>query len=320
MVLEGAPPALAGWTLAAIVDHRSRNATLRIVSPVARELDRRRFREPHCDHCGVRRRRTETFVLWHAATQRIRQVGSGCLRDFLGGHHPERLCREAEYVLLARQALRDAGDAPSARGGAGQDVSLREFAAHAAHVIRAGGWVSREYSHRSSRVASGDAALRSMQTGRPAPNAADRTLARAALTWARELLAAQRKLSPFERDAVAVTAGDRVFTSRERGLVCALIAVYRRRRARSQHMGEPGAALERVVLVERITEQPSQRHGIVRRHDLIDVDGNRFTWWQTRGTPLPLGRAIHLRGRIERHATVGRAAVTVLARCRPLDR
>jgi hypothetical protein len=74
------------------------------------------------------------------------------------------------------------------------------------------------------------------------------------------------------------------------------------------------------VVVERMLKQPSARYGSVCRHDLIDVDGNRLVWWQTRGTPLPVARAIHLRGRVERHAYFGRTAITVLARCRALDR
>jgi hypothetical protein len=96
--------------------------------------------------------------------------------------------------------------------------------------------------------------------------------------------------------------------------------MYRGRRLRSRHLGEVGEWLDAVVLVERHVTQPSARHGTVCRHDLIDVDGNRLVCWQTRGTPLPAGRAIDLRGRVERHNYFGRTAITVLARCRALDR
>ena len=100
--------------------------------------------------------------------------------------------------------------------------------------------------------------------------------------------------------------------------MCALIAVYRRRRAGSEHLGRPGEWLETIVVVERIVDRPSRRHGSVRRHELIDVDGNRLVWWQTSGAPLPHGRAVHLRGRVERHTRFGSMPVTVLARCKAL--
>jgi hypothetical protein len=320
VVLEGEPPTLGGWALAAIVVHRGDTPAIRVVCSAAPPLDVTRFGEPRCDHCRLRRRRTETFVLWHAASGRLRQVGTGCMRDFLDGHDPERLCRQAEYVLLARQAL----DAAAARShpalAAVEGVSIEQFAAHAAMVIRAHGWVSREQARDSARSASADAALASLETTPGAPRPADLALARAALRWALELLAAKARISQFERDAIAVASAHIVLTRRERGLVCALIAVYRRRRLRSRHLGRIGEWLDAVVLVERVVQKPSARHGAVTRHEFVDVDGNRLAWWQTRGTPLPLEQAIHLRGRVERHTNFGRAAITVLSRCRPLDR
>jgi hypothetical protein len=320
VALEGEPPALLGWTLAAVVDHRDHVPSIRVVGSVAPRLDHRRFAEPRCDHCRLRRHRTETFVLWHAATGRVRQVGRACLRDFLDGHNPERMCRQAESLLLAKQAIASAagpatGVAPSAEG-----VSLEQFAAHAAMAVRANGWVSREQARRSSRSASADAALQSLEAAPDAPHPPDLELADGAVRWARELLAAQPRLSTFERDAVAVVNSPTVLTRRERGLVCALIAVYRRRRLGSRHLGEVGGWVDAVVLVERLVEQPSARHGAVTRHDLIDVDGNRLVWWQTRGEPLPVGQALHVRGQVARHTHFGRAAITVMARCHLLDR
>jgi hypothetical protein len=321
-VLEGEPPTLAGWTLAAIVDHRDSAPTIRVVCSEAPRLDLTRFGEPRCDHCQLRRQRVETYVLWHAASDRLRQVGTGCMRDFLDGHDPERLCRQAEYVLLARQAL-NAAAAPSHPDRVGAEgVSLEQFATHAAMVVRAHGWVSREQARarRSARSASAEAALHSLQATPNAPLGADLALARGALRWARELLAAKPELSEFERDAVAVASGHTVVTRRERGLVWALIAVCRRRRLHSRHLGRIGEWLDGVVLVERVAQKPSARHGAVTRHEFVDVDGNRLVWWQTRGTPLPIGQAIHLRGRVDRHTHFGRAAITVLTRCQPLDR
>ena len=197
-MLEGEPPALAGWTLAAVVDHRGGAPRLRVASAAAPVLDPRRFREPRCDHCRLRRGRVETFVVWHAATQRLRQVGTGCLRDFLGGHDPERLCRQAEYVLLARESIAAAAGPPPV---AGDEVAVETFAAHAAMVLRTHGWVTRDRARETGRPASADAALTSLQDTPNAPRPADVAVAHAALQWARELLAAKPGLSEFERDA-----------------------------------------------------------------------------------------------------------------------
>ena len=318
VVLEGEPPALAGWTLAAVVDHRGEDAWLRVVSSQAPPLDPRRFRSPRCDHCGLRRRRVETFVVWHAISQRLRQVGTGCLRDFLGGHDSERWCHQAEYVLLARESLAADASPPHAPDVADDGVPVDAFAAHAAMVLRTDGWISRERARQTGELASADTALDSLRSTPHAPHHGDVALAATGLRWARELLAAKPGLSDFERDATLAVSLGRLVTARERGLVCALIAVYRRRRAGSRHLGRVGEWLEVVVLVERVVDRPSRRHGSVRRHDLIDFDGNRFAWWQTSGAPLHPGRAVRLGGRVERHTRFGPAPVTVLARCKAL--
>jgi hypothetical protein len=192
---------------------------------------------------------------------------------------------------------------------------LDGFGAHAAHTLRADGWTSRRTARESGRTASADAALRSLRATPEAPDAADRALADAALGWARELLAARERLTEFERDAVAIATLDRLVTARERGLACALIAVYRQRRARSRHLGTPGQTLDIVVLVERVIDTRTRRHPRALRHDLIDADGNRLVWWHTRGPALATARAIHIRARVARHVRFGRANVTVLTHC-----
>jgi hypothetical protein len=98
--------------------------------------------------------------------------------------------------------------------------------------------------------------------------------------------------------------------------VCALIAVYRQRRARSRHLARPGARIELTVLAERVVTQRSERHGTVRRCELIDADANRLVWWQTGGTPLVGGEVVALTGRVQRHTRFGATAVTVLGHCR----
>ena len=239
VLLSGRAPVLAGWTLAAIVEHRDGRATVRPVGEQGDRLAASAFAAAICEHCGLRRRRTRTFVVVHTDSGEVRQVGSGCLRDFLGGTDPERACREAELLAAARAELDRAGTLAIAPDGTG--ASIEEFAAHAAHVVRIHGFTSQERARRASRPATADLALRSLRDTPAAPDGADRALADAAFRWARALLAARRDLSPFERDAVALVRGGNIQTRRDRGLVCALIAVYRQRRARSRHLAHPGA-------------------------------------------------------------------------------
>ena len=281
VLLSGRAPVLAGWTLAAIVDHRDGCATVRRVGEQGDGLGAGAFAAASCGHCGLRRRRVRTYVVVHTDSGEVRQVGSGCLHDFLGGPDPERACRRAELLAGARAELDRAGTLTIGPDGA--RASVEEFAAHAAHVVRIHGFTARERARRTSRPATADLALQSLRDTPGAPERADRALADGALGWARALLAARRDLSTFERDAVAAVNGGSIQTRRDRGLVCALIAVYHQRRARSRHLAHPGACIEVTELVEGVLTQRSELHATVRRCEPIDADANRLVWWQTGG-------------------------------------
>ena len=86
--------------------------------------------------------------------------------------------------------------------------------------------------------------------------------------------------------------------------------------ARSRHLSHPGARIDVTVLGESVLTQRSERHGTVRRCELIDADANRFVWWQTAGAPLHRGEVVTLTGRVKRHTRFAAGAVTVLSHCR----
>lgn len=318
LVLRGKAPVLAGWTLAAIIDHRDEHATLRPVTERGAHLPAGAFAHPRCEQCGLRRRRAKTFVVTNTTSGETRQVGSACLRDFLGGHDPDRACRQAEYLALARGALDHADRLPpveSVRAGA-PELPLEQFAAHAARIVCVHGRISRARARGTSEQATADRALRSLETTPDAPSRADRALANAALSWARTLLPTKPGLTAFEHDALeAITTGP-TLARRDRGLICALVDVYRHQRARSRHLATPGTSIEVTAVVERVTPHPSARYGTVHRCELRDADANLLAWWQTRGTPLRVGEVVALRGFVERHTRFGRTAVTVLSHCR----
>ena len=62
VVLRGRAPVLAGWTLAAIVYHRDGVATVRPAGEQGERLATGAFAAANCEHCGLRRRRTNPML------------------------------------------------------------------------------------------------------------------------------------------------------------------------------------------------------------------------------------------------------------------
>jgi hypothetical protein len=316
VILDGDTPRLEGWRIAAVVHHRGEEAQLRRVPGApAVPLSSARWSVARCDHCRVARDRKETFILVRSSDGALRQVGSSCLRDFLGGHDPERLCRQAEYLLLAGHEL------SCAAGGAGVEqgatLGLEAFLLHAARVVRRNGWTSRALATEEA-PSSADQAQASLEQQAPL-EPADRRLARGTIAWARELLPLKPTPSGFERDLMAVV-GESWITPRERGIICAAVMIRRRElaraRQRSRHQGRIGDELEVVALIEHVLARSSARWGHVHQAVLRDIDGNRYRWWSSRPLPVEEQRAYRLSGRVTAHGEHRGERETVLTRCR----
>jgi hypothetical protein len=314
VVLHGESPRLAGWRLAAVVDHGEPKPTLHPVPGAAcLDMSAARWAVPTCDHCRVARRRKETFLLVRDSDGAIRQVGSSCLRDFLGGHDPERLCRQAEYLLLAGAEL----SGETAVADTTVALPIEPFLEHAARVVRRSGWTS-QAAATSGLASSADQAEESLRLQAPI-DPGDRRLARGTRGWVRELLPLKENPSAFELDLMAAVSGPGI-TRRERGLICAAVMIRRRELARaplrSRQQGRVGDKIEVVGLVERVFARPSARWGNGHHAVLRDLDGNRYRWWSSRPLPIEEHRAYRLSGYVTAHDEHRGERETVLTRGR----
>lgn len=140
--ITGAPPSYGGWTLLAAIDalpisenpHDGHTFVLRYAPGVDDStIDRSDLEAGRCQHCRTRKtNRLYTYLVRHAETGELKQVGSTCIRDFTGWDtHP---------VFIRTDALEDeiletsSGTADSAR-------SPRDVLAVAHAAVRAFGWV-----------------------------------------------------------------------------------------------------------------------------------------------------------------------------------
>lgn len=81
--IDGVYPAISGYTFAAVVDHASGGLIFR--NPAfTRDVDLTPFADRKtCDHCGTKRKRSKTILLADSE-EKVIQVGTSCIIDFLG--------------------------------------------------------------------------------------------------------------------------------------------------------------------------------------------------------------------------------------------
>lgn len=139
--LEGAQPKFQGWTLAAVVEHAEEGNLLRKAPGCAVELTNFRQGAPRCDHCKCIRNRKDTFIVLHEDGSQ-KQIGSNCIKDFLGHQDPHMLAKWAEICFSAGELAGEGEDFEGGYGGRDSLVNCKSVIALANAAIRNKGFVS----------------------------------------------------------------------------------------------------------------------------------------------------------------------------------
>lgn len=158
VTVEGSAPKFAGWSFLATLAHTPDGNVVRSVPGF--EVDAK-VREglPCCDHCKTARNRRDTYVVRHE-DGRIMQVGSTCMKDFLGHADPHALTTQAELLLHAFDLVRNSGGTGMNEVFRFNTLAFLEWVA--AVVLKQGCYVTRKVANESGRQATADIAYNAM--------------------------------------------------------------------------------------------------------------------------------------------------------------
>ncbi|MFD1050968.1 hypothetical protein ACFQ1S_38295, partial [Kibdelosporangium lantanae] len=81
--VTGQAPCYQGWSLLAALDWDQHAGLIVRTAPGVQSVNRSTLVQGWCAHCRKNRHRTKTYLLGHADGRQV-QVGSTCLKDFLG--------------------------------------------------------------------------------------------------------------------------------------------------------------------------------------------------------------------------------------------
>ncbi len=231
-----APAPRAGrWQMLARIEHHGegiRNTIVPAAGQEGRDLAGYLQAAPVCDHCGLTRRRRETYLL--SDDRSVRQIGTSCLAEFTQIADAERLLRSGDLAGDLTVILHDAGaveevdaaassdvpnmDASTAGRGLTEPVESLVLLAHCSLSVAQSGWVGRS-SATPGRTATVDVALRGILGATDPPGPLHWARAAATLTWARTGL---RQDSHYARRIRAAAALLRVDAETAPSLAAAL--------------------------------------------------------------------------------------------------
>jgi hypothetical protein len=356
--VTGIAPVLAGWQFVATIQHeqveKAWSNVIRTVPGTTKEVEAGAFERyfhsaPLCEHCNKIRNRVDTYIVYDAEADAYRQVGSGCLRDFLGHRSPAAI---AGYI----EALWDMEDIETEeqerwRGGGYPRpeayIDTEWYLSHVAAMIRTHGWWSKGQAEARGETPTSFDAMSNLHKqqmwngkGKPdfeVPTAVDVKTAQDTLTYVREVLAANPQPG-FESNLVTACSNKRT-NMRNTGIVAAAISSWKRAVAKKvqqetearnaaaanggrglEHVGTVGKRLEVEVTIVRIIEHESD-WGVSNIHIMTDTSGNKLVWFASGGRSLggaEQGWTGVITGTVKAHGTDRRSGQpeTVLTRCK----
>lgn len=348
VIVTGQPVKLAGWEFVATLehDHDTGKAIIRRVpgsDEQAVDLTAYRNASANCDHCGQDRQRKDTYIVRHEDGD-VKQVGSSCLKDFLGHGSPEQYARMAEWFSQLDDMLSASeGDGFEGAGGSSGPAlyPTDDFLAYVAVYIRTYGWVARSaqgYSQPTADSASRDMGralgyVKSSKDEPPIlrPEAQDTETAAAALAWVRDELGAKDGLSDYEHNLVACCESDFLVT-RRLGIAASAINAHlrhlereikRAQRESTPDAGHLAAEGEKVQITGTIARVSGYDSGFGTKYavGILTDEGHALTWFTgspfaTNDEMLAVGDKVTGRVTVKSHDHFNGRADTHVLRCK----
>lgn len=331
--LEGEAPRIAGWEFYAVLQHAGEAGTIVRTTPAAPEGIAKDYRdaEPRCEHCNVNRQRKDTFLVFNPTTQELKQVGSTCIRDFLGHGDPHALAAYIE-ALASMQALLRCGGGDM--DGGGEDVlALKTFLDYSAAHIRVNGWCSRTRARDGGGRATADVVFDQL-TGIPdnkarpqytEPTEADTIKADAALEWAQGI---DPRTDNDYLSNIRVVANVPYMPFRSAGLAASIVSSHgreetrREERARREsdprgpgaYVGERGKRAEFTVQMVADPQHIESAWGVSRLYRFEDADGNALVTFSSVDLGIEKNTWVRIRATVKQHTQYSNRAQTQLTR------
>jgi hypothetical protein len=130
--LTGTAPSYNGWSLLASLEWDQNAGLIVRTVPGVENVDRTCLVEGKCDHCEIKRYRKNAYVVVNNATGETKQVGSTCIKDFLGW--------DASVVFLSAESIKEDVDSFLSGGSYDRDWATLDVLAIAWAAIQVNGW------------------------------------------------------------------------------------------------------------------------------------------------------------------------------------
>ena len=331
--ITGEAPVLKGWKLIGRVMHTEEGNLMKLV-PGEEVPTSYRTQPPQCDHCHANRRRNDTFIVKKVSDGEFKQVGSKCLKDFLGHMSPNAYASYAEALADLNMELRSIEDEDheSGMGGGRYGLPIEYFITMAYVYIKHNGYISRAKAKEQFEKSSTSDLLWGILTGKNETDhnsreqlssmitSEDEKFAKSCIAWAKGLkdTVQPEALSDYLYN-LSVASSMPIVTSATLGLMSSLPSAYQREvlslttSKMEGFLGKPGAKI-----VAKGTISDESLFSSATMYTLVTEDGAELKWFSN-DIEYVEGSLIYISGVVKTNRVEFEKKITMLINVQVLD-
>lgn len=271
-----------------------------------------------CEHCQVNRYRKDTYLVRNTINRKYMQVGSSCIKDFLGNESPDNLIAKANFASeLISFISKNAGGG----GTIEQHYIINNFLAQVAACISVHGWLSKTKAY----DAGGKSTVSRVQdyfAGYEVDfsvSEEDTKKAEAAINWAENLPDLDVEASDYLYNIRAI-ARSGIVEHRTMGFAASIISAFDRAenskkvKIVSNHVGIVKSREVFNLQLKNKFEYNSS-YGMTYKYIFNDEYGNVIVWSASNPQDFLVGSKYMLRGTIKSHSEFKGIKQTEINRC-----
>jgi hypothetical protein len=315
-----------GWEFVATLQHLPTGEN--IIRAIAHDFDiptEYRASGSACEHCKVKRYRKDTYLVYSEEKSEVLQVGSTCIKDFLGGNSPDNIMQRASFVgeLLAFMEGASHGSPQGHDEGIFHIVS---FLAQTSACIRDYGWLSKGQAYKDGGTSTAVRVQDNLTSGtdfkRSLITAEDKQLAKEAADWAENLTDEEVEPSDYLYNIRAIARSGMV-GYRTMGFAASILNAYERDNLVQTPKKESdfiGTLKKREIFdlkVKKVTGFTGP-YGYTNKYIFEDSFGNIVVWLTSVPAELEEGKKYAIKGTVKEHLEFKGSRQTSISRCEVL--
>lgn len=297
-----------------------------------------------CDHCHTRRYRTYTYLVKNIESNEIKQVGSDCIRAYLGFNLNALLDRLEWLNELKKLGLLGSDSEYNGERLGGRwnpIINLKSYMTMVVGLMTVNPfYITSKLAYESGQTSSASEAWYLFDTKLTSyqkellnkinvTNEKNTETAVDLINYFTTLLNGKTERNDYEGNLLVVLNRGYV-TPKTMGIAGSMWIGYKKHiegeffkkeKKISNWIGKEGDKIELPLFVKRTNsmENPFKYNGVTYIHTMIDTDGNIFTWFNNGNNILDDEKTYMVRGTIKKHDSYNDIKKTVLTRCKAIE-